>query len=404
MNPSSIPTRTRSAPRGKTRGFTLIELMVALSGGLLFTVFVFMMARDATRFYQSESRLADATFGAIAGFQRLRNDIARAGYLSTPNIQSSRSAFCGNPMDSAMGGLQELASLQIEAGATAADPDAIVLMGSYASADQYPIHDVSKSGDNWEVRLQAQSTAMLRLGYSSGNTAPLVDLFKAGRALRIVDHTGREQYGIVQDVDVTTNWEVPVITLLSEPSFQRKDDGNSCGLRGYEAGALVNVVQMIRYDLRSLSGAAYAPLYPTDDAAVAAEGVRTELVRQELDIMEPESPLPGTAPELVAEFAVDLKFGLNVLTATDATTTMVTTDIAGYAGPVSTLTGTGPQQIRAVRARLGVRTRTADRMENVLPEDSSPIPWRVNIAPDGGYARVRTLQADIALRNQATAQ
>ncbi len=33
------------------RGFTLVELMVALSGGLFVTVVVFALARDASRFY-----------------------------------------------------------------------------------------------------------------------------------------------------------------------------------------------------------------------------------------------------------------------------------------------------------------------------------------------------------------
>ena len=68
------------------RGFTLVELMVALTGGLFLSIVVFALARDGQRFYQRESRVASATLAGMAGFERLRADIARAGFLTTPNI------------------------------------------------------------------------------------------------------------------------------------------------------------------------------------------------------------------------------------------------------------------------------------------------------------------------------
>ena len=94
---TSKPHRAPSPPDLRSRaGFTLVELMVAISGGLLISVVVFALARDATRFYQRESRVGDATLGVIIGFERLRADIARAGFLSTPNIQDDP-LFCGGP-------------------------------------------------------------------------------------------------------------------------------------------------------------------------------------------------------------------------------------------------------------------------------------------------------------------
>jgi Tfp pilus assembly protein PilW len=70
------------------RGFTLVELMVALSGGLFLSAVVFALSRDTTRFYQQETRVASATLAGLVGFERLKSDIQRAGYLSTPNIQT----------------------------------------------------------------------------------------------------------------------------------------------------------------------------------------------------------------------------------------------------------------------------------------------------------------------------
>lgn len=79
---------TLSQPsRASTRGFTLVELMVALSGGLFLSIVVFALARDASRFYQREGRMTTATLAGMIGFERLKSDIERAGYLSTPNIQ-----------------------------------------------------------------------------------------------------------------------------------------------------------------------------------------------------------------------------------------------------------------------------------------------------------------------------
>jgi len=68
-------------------GFTLVELMVAMTGGLFLAIVVFALSRDASRFYQREGRVANATLSDLSGFERLSNDVARAGHLTTPNIQ-----------------------------------------------------------------------------------------------------------------------------------------------------------------------------------------------------------------------------------------------------------------------------------------------------------------------------
>ena len=52
----------RRTPRPSSQcGFTLVELMVAMTGGLFMSLIVFALARDGARFYQRESRVADAT-------------------------------------------------------------------------------------------------------------------------------------------------------------------------------------------------------------------------------------------------------------------------------------------------------------------------------------------------------
>jgi hypothetical protein len=67
----------------------------------------------------------------------------------------------------------------------------------------------------------------------------------------------------------------------------------------------------------------------------------------------------------------------------------------------------GPERIKAIRVRLGVRSREADRAQNVPATFLTPLPsgqsrgiYRYKTL-SGNYARVRMLQADVTLANQA---
>jgi hypothetical protein len=62
----------------------------------------------------------------------------------------------------------------------------------------------------------------------------------------------------------------------------------------------------------------------------------------------------------------------------------------------------GPERIRAVRARLAVRSREGDRASSVPAPAGAPpgAMFRYSMGGDGGsYARARTLTADIQLPN-----
>ena len=60
------------------RGFTLVELMVAMVAGLFVSITVFTLAKHASAFAMRQSRVADATLQSVIGFERLKADIARA--------------------------------------------------------------------------------------------------------------------------------------------------------------------------------------------------------------------------------------------------------------------------------------------------------------------------------------
>ncbi len=109
----------------------------------------------------------------------------------------------------------------------------------------------------------------------------------------------------------------------------------------------------------------------------------------------------------MAEYAVD--FDLEPGAVIGSTTPdpnviqVLPSDSANFAS-VTGNTG-GAQRIRSVRVRLGVRSREADRgADTVSQADVAPGRYRMLLGTEGGqprYARIRTLQADIMINNNA---
>jgi type II secretory pathway pseudopilin PulG len=423
MTSCDVFSRVPSDRLRGARGFTLVELMVALTGGLFVSVIVFVLARDGSRFYQRESRVANATLASIVGFERLRSDLVRAGFLTSPNVRIDPSV-CGNPANNAnwvgTPELQRMASLRILPGgspdndtldANVLNPDRIVLAGSFASVDQFPVRTVLLGGGGFQVFLQEFSGPMARLGYSAAADAPsqaalLATVFGVGRALRVVDKSGRQHFGTITAVQGGAQ---PMVALSSNPALNFRGPGNLCGLKGNETGALANVVNFVQYDIRSLQndsnfGGAnpnYAPIYA---AQGPGDADRTELVRVELNTAG--AYIAGTE-EVVAEYAVDLRFGISVTqnTGSDPVVGAVADgEIAQWAGTtVGMAVNRGPQRVRAVRARLSVRSREADRDGAINPSGTvAQGLYRIDLGLQGtsSFARVRTVQTDVALRNQ----
>jgi hypothetical protein len=423
--------------------------MVALTGGLLISVFVFMMASQGSKFYQQEARVSNATIGVMNGFQRLRTDIARAGFLSSPNIVqdpvvcSGKSAAEG--WTPAVKSLREMAGVRIvEGGSRLADdvtselagfwdanqlrPDELVLAGSFSSTDQFPAAEIAQPNPGgqpnvWRVYLQPNSPAMARLGYrtdGSQTDEQRLALVKAAfepdtadRVLRILDKKGSHHYAVIDTVGFATpggtGQQTPYIDLTDDVVLKQESRTTKCGLQGLNVGATVNVVNFIRYGLKQLTDAEEYPEFAAiyaDEVEGTHEETRAELVREELDVAG--APIAGTT-ELVAEYGVDLRFSLSVLSGGKLIEVPEgDEDLVKYAGDPQLANGSArPDQIRSVHARLAVRSREGDRNADVdwegagLPEGL----YRVSLGANGTapFARVRTLQADIALRNHMRA-
>ena len=407
----------------RRRGFTLVELMVAVTGGLFVSLAVFAIARESGRFYNRESRVSDATLASMLGFERLKADIERAGFLGTPNIRQEPH-LCGNSVLDVgwPNELKRMAAVRIDFEGSpplsilsdnGLHPDSIVLSGSYSGAEQFPIWNVDNTGTEMIVYLQQKTGPLGRMGYetSPNQAAILTNIFGAGRGLRIQDQSGEVQFGTITSIDTTNG---PAIHLSYAPKFHfRQDAGELCGLKGNVTGAMVNVVNFVKYDVRNLetnsnlggANAAYAPVYSAGSNVNFDTGSRSELVRVELDTAG--TPIAGTE-ELVAEYAVDLKFGVTVantiLNGQDPTLLDIapSTTVEDWAGDVNALPNPveGPHRVRAIRTRLAVRSQEPDRAGNPVVTGLFRIDLTPAAPPPHQWARVRTVQADVALPNQ----
>jgi type II secretory pathway pseudopilin PulG len=400
----------------RARAFTLIELMVAITAGLFVAIAAFALARQGSRFFQQEARIANAQFSATLGFDRLRADIARAGFLSTANVQ--RDPFrCGSTATWPSPGMPSLAAVRIVAATPVAAqdtpnglaPDQITLSGGYSSVEMFPVRafDVVPGGQ-FRVTLQQNNGAYARSGLGAGEGGVAATLFQAGRVLRILDGTGHYEYGAIAATGIDSTGSVTV-TLKSNPDIAfKRNAGATCGAEGLGVGMQANVVNTIRYEIRdvkSLDIPEFRPLFNTSATAPGDEK-RFELVRVELDSTGAE--MPGSL-ELVAEYAVDLRFGLTVATTGGVDTSLAEfpfgdANIYNYAFDVATNpTAVGPERIRAVRARLTVRSREADRTAPVPAPAGAPPGslFRYSMGDGGTYARARSLTADIQLPNLA---
>lgn len=416
LAPARFQSRYQPLRRSQHAGFTLVELMVAMTGGLFLSIVVFALSRDASRFYQRESRIANATLSSVSGFERLSSDIARAGHMATPNIQADP-RVCNRPQADWPVMLRNLRGLIVETDTTLSDlteigaagirPQGIVIAGALNTNEVLFTNAVAEIGGGlWQVTLDLGKPSAKRLGLSSANGAEgknntiLTSTFLldggGGRIVRLREH-GMDQYAIAGAV--ATSPGQASITLAAAPALVRaKSGGVQCGISGNGTGIEISVIDLVRYNLRSMTAeASYAALFKASGlgsgggpSALPYEGGRAELVRVELD---PAGVEVASTREIVSEYAVDLQLtAWRATSATDPTLQQVTTAIDNnYAFT---------QLIRGLNVRFSVRSREADREGNVSGAAAGDL-YRIglgagNTAP---FARVRTLQSQIPLRN-----
>jgi prepilin-type N-terminal cleavage/methylation domain-containing protein len=428
-----------------SRGFTLVELMVSMTAGLLVAGAAMVLARGASRTFQQEVRITSAQLAATLGMSRLAADLQRASFLSTANVQRDPTV-CSNAFLNYPPGLEALAGISIVEGGSVSDatngsiqqsvdnglnPDSLVIGGAFSATEPFDTRLIKQEvAGTYTVYLAIDSGPLARARTAQGEggepicataLAPNVGIFRAGRFLRI-DTGEKFQYGVISTC-TDTGTDV-TLTLASSPPLYF-ETALQCAMVGLGRHR-VNPVSRVRWTLRNLRGHArygvlVAPPADATEALMSGDGDpssfnqpgRTELVRVELDadgneIEDRDDANPALSTlEVVAEYAVDLKFGVNSTQANGTEPVMVRRAIGEAGGYVDALPVPNPiafpERIRSIGVRLSTRARVPDRNQplsgglvgNVGRFELTGVPGELT------YARMRTLQAEIALPNQS---
>jgi hypothetical protein len=366
----------------------------------------------------------------VSGFERLSSDIARAGHMVTPNITSDPHV-CNRPAANWPGMLQKLRAVLIEEDTVLTDsteigdagikPKGIVIAGALNMPEVLTTASVVENGaGGWEISINTATPAAARAGLSPDNTATasnlavLQSIFIApennGRIVRL-RKKGVDQYGVVSTVAASPGPEIALalVNLAPTPALVRPaNSAEQCGISGNAKDMDVNVIDLVRYSIRSMTNDAnYAALYKASGlgtgggaSALPYEAKRAELVRVELT---PAGTEIAATREIVGEYAVDLQF--SPWRATSGTNPALLA-----VGESVNDTYASTHLLRGLSVRFSVRSREADRLANVNVPGSGgsssgfyrmPLTVPTGLLHDKlpGFARVRTFQSNIALRN-----
>jgi hypothetical protein len=444
------------------------------------------LSREASSTFHEESRIATTEMQLRTAIDRLRADVERASFMSTGNIfidpqinttpgttsnvnqgVYTNAAAYSNTNDMS---LRDLAGIRLfRAGSNSptvatiypqltlstvnfgsspgVGPDTIEIGGNMtgvevvsigAPAGKTAIESASVCGGGQRVHLDIQNNpALWRLVGMSPSVpaatadatyqAALTNAFEPANPtntnppkdysfiVRIVDNTtGKTQYAATCAGTGAITWSAGG----TDAWVDLDSSSPNITLSGVSPNATINPVQIVRWTI------AQSTLN-----AEAGSGQKYDLQRQFLD----SSGNAAGSPEIIAEYAVDLKFAFSIDTLGNATgdysqvasspivvnsfddsTNNAATSNQTVAGDVaSSLTGTTapngpyPQRIRSVRIRLATRAAIQDRAQPLSAGGDYLYRYCVNTAgcDDGGtpdYARTRTLITEVSLPNQAT--
>ncbi len=247
------------------RGFTLMELMVGIMLSSLVVAALYNMFVTASYVFNSQSQASATQMRLRSSMEQVKDDLRRAGLMSTPNSQVDANGVCPPPPANifAVGwgdGAGENDVEIFQQFGNDLSPDTLVLSGNLTSSSSYPA----------SVATGAQITVNLPLWEGPEEWQPSVytddgfeQAFITGQFVRLTNPYGSSQFVALSAVDSGTR----LLTLATPPKFAR--DG-ICGLTGVGDAFEVNPVQHVIYRIE--------PRNPGE-----SDDLETDLVRQYWD-------------------------------------------------------------------------------------------------------------------------
>jgi prepilin-type N-terminal cleavage/methylation domain-containing protein len=399
------------------RGFTLVELLVAIAAGSLVATAAVLLSKNAVRLFQEESRMSYAQVAVANGMSRLGLDLEHAGRNSTKNPRTDQ-RLCFLGVSDWPLGMERLAPVHIELAdlpqsvSNGIRNERITIAGDMDSGDNWVMNSTLPGATGTTIVLQPQSRAVRRLSalMQNGNITPrLQEIFRTGRILHIEGPTN-DYFGRIKGFTATGGATITTISVALETTPTVPMQPQSllpCAIKGFGSGFPVHVISRVRYEVRSVINNATFADYVLPLNPVTGDDSRTELMRSELT---PDDTIMAGTEELITEFAVGMRFGLTALAINSQpdnpilerfpiTDPVPNSQIFSIAGPAED-TASRPESIRAVQVRLSTRSRAPDR-PSALPGQAGK-PYRFLISSAKGadrFARVRTLEREFNLTN-----
>jgi hypothetical protein len=366
-------------------------MMVALTAGALVVAAVFTLGGASSRHFQEQQRIGTTQRSVRMAMDRLRRDIARAGYLGAPDTRSLR--VCGQPTsrqvqaiaftnDDATGN----AALDGMRAANGVSADSLTLTGNFATAESYLVRSLSADGN--QVFLQTNWLGFRRSFVTNGavNTTQFASVFSPGNVLHLETPDGNHFFVDIESSIVNSTGTMATVTV--SPGF---GTNNPC-IRGLGRGSIVSPISQIRYSI----GPATAALTPRN---ATVTGPNTVLYRDVLNMQS--GAVISRRP--ILEYAVDFNLDFVVDRNDNRGLPPQIVRMAGSAGATQTLLQSTPWQVRSVIASLAART----------PEQDARFPWTYGAGRPAtqplnrflvfsnrdGAARVRQLRTEVQLPN-----
>ncbi len=433
------------------RGFTLIELMVAMVIGLAAITSVYSLGAAMSKQFYEEQRLATSQGTSRVAIMELRRDISRAGLFGSPN--GTLEPTCDNtpprlPLlgggNGPMGAFQYYADEDTSALGIAADnpgmhADRLRVLTSLYLTDQLLVHSTDANGDI--VVLQSGNQAYRRTfqwgqtagpftsgaaptylegnldwdsSYSSGSDWSGIGqkgarAFQTGSVLHIETPEGRHFFRSVFGKAGNIQNE---IRIQVDPALPV---GTAC-LPGAAEGSNVAPLQWVEYavvdpfntahvgtDFYDFDGLFYIDL-SGGGPAVQLDGTTKADLRESPNYMlirrilnsSTGNVVPNTT-QVVAEFVTtfDVSFLFdNKVAPGDAPSLAIEDRTTGAEGDVNA----EPENVRAVIIRLGIRNPLEDPDVKFLPDAGTRYDTNTD---QKGAARVRTMEIEIPVMNVA---
>jgi len=344
------------------RGFTLVELTVAMVAGLIVALGIVGLSRSATKTFNEEIRSSAAESALRTAVDRLRSDLQRAAFMSTGNVQSdnmiNRPVANTNNLPSVPPGFKGLRSLSaIQLGYQGSyttntipqsakqnppvAPDWIQIGGNMTSAEQFDVAMIlPPNGTCQQIMLSPVSAAIYRVVTAGLGTATgaqqLSNIFAPVATggtnnqfmVRLLDNQGCTQYlatcpAMANPAGITNGQPFVWIDSVNTPILTAQSgQQTTCTLSGYAAGtAWVNPVQIVRWEIMSTTDEqTRAPQFVNGLGSILqgnnglgnanVDPLKYDLVRSFVDAGS-LGPIASSA-EVVAEYAVDLNFAFTV--------------------------------------------------------------------------------------------